>query len=56
MLARNPDPGGQPGTFTEYDLDETGARCRSSARTGSNTANIVLGMVTTPTAGASPRA
>ena len=25
MLARNPDPGGAPGTFTEYDLDDTGA-------------------------------
>ena len=35
MLSRNPDAGGAEGTFTEYDLDESGSRrCRSSARRG----------------------
>ena len=34
MLSRNPDPGGAEGTFTEYDLDDTATRCRSTARRG----------------------
>ena len=25
LITRSPDPGGAPGTFTEYDLDEAGA-------------------------------
>ena len=49
MLTRNPDRDGAPGTFTEYDLDETGAPVPVDRAPGSNTANIVLGMVTTPT-------
>ena len=50
MLERNPDPGGEPGTFTEYDLDDTGAPVPVQRPPGSNTANIVLGTVSTPTA------
>ena len=50
MLARNPDPGGVPGTFTEYDLDGSGAPVPVQRPQGSNTANIVLGTVSTPTA------
>ncbi len=50
MLTRNPDPGGAPGTFTEYDLDETGAPVPVERPPGSNTANLVLGTVSTPTA------
>ena len=54
MLLRNPDRGGEPGTFTEYDLDDS---VDSSGATpvpvdrppGGNRANLVLGTVTTPT-------
>jgi acetyl/propionyl-CoA carboxylase alpha subunit/acetyl-CoA carboxylase carboxyltransferase component len=49
MLTRNPDPGGVPGTFTEYDLDSSGAPVAVERVAGGNTANIVLGTVTTPT-------
>ncbi|MCX6463213.1 MAG: ATP-grasp domain-containing protein [Pseudonocardiales bacterium] len=50
MLVRNPDRGGRPGTFTEYDLDEAGAPVAVERPRGRNTANLVLGTVTTPTA------
>jgi acetyl/propionyl-CoA carboxylase alpha subunit/acetyl-CoA carboxylase carboxyltransferase component len=50
LVTRNPDPDGPPGTFTEYDLDPGDLRPVPVDRApGSNTANIVLGMVTTPT-------
>jgi acetyl/propionyl-CoA carboxylase alpha subunit/acetyl-CoA carboxylase carboxyltransferase component len=50
MLVRNPDPDGEPGVFTEYDLDSGGAPVVVDRAPGGNTANIVLGTVTTPTA------
>ncbi|GEL18737.1 ATP-binding protein [Pseudonocardia asaccharolytica] len=50
LLTRSPDEGGAPGTFTEYDLDETGAPLPVDRAPGGNTANLVLGVVTTPTA------
>ncbi len=49
MLVRSPDRGGEPGVFTEYDLDEAGAPVPVDRAPGGNTANIVLGTVTTPT-------
>jgi acetyl/propionyl-CoA carboxylase alpha subunit/acetyl-CoA carboxylase carboxyltransferase component len=49
LITRSPDPGGAPGTFTEYDLDETGAPVPVDRAPGSNTANLVLGAVTVPT-------
>jgi len=49
LITRSPDPGGTAGTFTEYDLDETGAAVPVDRAAGSNTANIVLGEVTTRT-------
>ncbi len=49
LITRSPDPGGTPGTFTEYDLDETGAAVPVDRDPGSNTANLVLGVVSTPT-------
>ena len=49
MLVRNPDRSGAAGTFTEYDLDETGAAVPVSRAPGGNTANLVMGVVTTPT-------
>ncbi|MGD0685229.1 MAG: carboxyl transferase domain-containing protein [Streptosporangiaceae bacterium] len=49
LITRSPDPGGAAGTFTEYDLDETGAPVPVDRAAGSNTANIVLGVVTTRT-------
>ncbi|WP_308283234.1 ATP-binding protein [Pseudonocardia nigra] len=49
MLVRNPDRGGAPGSFTEYDLDDSGAPVPVDRAPGGNTANIVLGTVTTPT-------
>ncbi len=50
LITRNPDPDGEPGTFTEYDLDAGDLRPVPVDRPpGSNTANIVLGVVTTPT-------
>ncbi|MCU1650421.1 MAG: Biotin carboxylase Propionyl-CoA carboxylase, partial [Pseudonocardia sp.] len=49
LITRSPDRGGAPGTFTEYDLDETGAPMPVDRAPGGNTANLVLGVVTTPT-------
>ncbi|MGH3616267.1 MAG: carboxyl transferase domain-containing protein, partial [Pseudonocardia sp.] len=49
MLLRSPDRGGPPGTFTEYDLDDTGAPVAVDRPPGANTANLVLGTVTTAT-------
>ncbi len=49
LITRSPDQGGAPGTFTEYDLDEAGAPAPVDRAPGSNTANLVLGMVSTPT-------
>ena len=49
LITRSPDPGGAPGTFTEYDLDETGAPVPVDRAPGANTANLVLGVVSTPT-------
>ena len=48
MLAPGRDAaGGQfpPGDFVEYDLDATTASCRSSARSGQNKANVVVGVI-----------
>ncbi|MDT7744328.1 MAG: hypothetical protein QOE59_3406, partial [Actinomycetota bacterium] len=49
-ITRSPDPDGAPGTFTEYDLDEAGNPRPVDRAPGHNTANVVLGVVTTPTA------
>jgi acetyl-CoA carboxylase carboxyltransferase component/biotin carboxyl carrier protein len=49
MLLRNPD-GGAPGRFTEYDLDSSGVAVAVARPPGQNTANIVFGVATTPTA------
>ncbi|MGH3624372.1 MAG: fused acetyl/propionyl-CoA carboxylase subunit alpha/methylmalonyl-CoA decarboxylase subunit alpha, partial [Sciscionella sp.] len=49
MLTRSPDHGGDAGTFTEYDLDEAGASAPVDRAPGANTANFVLGVVSTPT-------
>ena len=49
LIIRSPDPGGPPGTFTEYDLDETGAPVPVDRAPGSNTANLAFGVVSTPT-------
>ena len=49
LIIRSPDPGGAPGTFTEYDLDEAGVPVPVDRAYGSNTANLVLGVVSTPT-------
>jgi len=49
MLVRNPDRGGAPGRFTEYDLGPDGRPAVVERPRGGNTANIVLGTVTTPT-------
>ncbi|HET6260173.1 MAG TPA: carboxyl transferase domain-containing protein [Pseudonocardia sp.] len=55
MLLRDPDNGGSAdtargarGVFTEYDLDPSGAPVVVERPPGGNTANIVLGTVTTP--------
>ena len=50
LITRSPDPGGPPGTFTEYDLDESGSAVPADREPGLNTANLVLGVVSTPTA------
>jgi acetyl/propionyl-CoA carboxylase alpha subunit/acetyl-CoA carboxylase carboxyltransferase component len=50
MLTRSPDPDGAPGHFTEYDLDGSGKPIEVDRAPGGNTANLVLGVVTTPTA------
>jgi acetyl/propionyl-CoA carboxylase alpha subunit/acetyl-CoA carboxylase carboxyltransferase component len=49
LITRSPDPGGAPGTFTEYDLDESGSPAPVDREPGLNTANLVLGVVNTPT-------
>ncbi len=49
LITRSPDQGGSPGTFTEYDLDEAGAPVPVDREPGLNTANLVLGVVSTPT-------
>jgi acetyl-CoA carboxylase carboxyltransferase component len=49
LITRSPDPGGAPGTFTEYDLDESGSPVPVDREPGLNTANLVLGVVRTPT-------
>ena len=49
LITRSPDPNGTPGTFTEYDLDDTGAPVPADRAPGLNTANLVLGVVATPT-------
>ncbi|WP_433279295.1 biotin carboxylase N-terminal domain-containing protein [Pseudonocardia xinjiangensis] len=56
MLLRDPDRRGTdsrsadtaPGVFTEYDLDPAGSPVVVERPPGGNTANIVLGTVTTP--------
>jgi acetyl-CoA carboxylase carboxyltransferase component len=49
LITRSPDQGGAPGTFTEYDLDSEGAPVPVDRAPGLNTANVVLGVVSTPT-------
>ncbi len=49
LLTRSPDAGASPGEFTEYDLDEAGTPVPVDRPAGSNTANLVLGVVSTPT-------
>jgi acetyl-CoA carboxylase carboxyltransferase component/biotin carboxyl carrier protein len=54
ILERNPDGTGSPGRFTEYDLDpdengDVGTAVPVDRAPGRNTANIVLGTVTTCT-------
>ena len=49
LLERNPDAGGAPGRFVEYDLDADGAPVPVDRAPGRNTANLVLGTVTTAT-------
>ena len=49
LIIRSPDRYGTPGTFTEYDLDDTGAPVPVDRAPGLNTANLVLGVVATPT-------
>ena len=49
MLTRSPDLGGEPGVFTEYDLDDSGAPVPVDRAPGNNSANLVLGVVRTAT-------
>ena len=49
LLTRNPDRLGEPGTFTEYDLDAEGRPVVVQRPPGGNSANIVLGVVSTKT-------
>jgi acetyl/propionyl-CoA carboxylase alpha subunit/acetyl-CoA carboxylase carboxyltransferase component len=49
LITRSPDPGGAPGAFAEYDLDEAGSPVPVDREPGLNTANLVLGVVSTPT-------
>jgi acetyl/propionyl-CoA carboxylase alpha subunit/acetyl-CoA carboxylase carboxyltransferase component len=49
LITRSPDPVGAPGTFTEYDLDESGSPVPVNREPGLNTANLVLGVISTPT-------
>ncbi len=48
LITRSPE-GGQGGTFTEYDLDDTGSPVPVDRAPGSNKANLVLGVVDTST-------
>ena len=49
LITRSPDQDGAPGAFTEYDLDDTGAAVPVERAPGLNTANLVLGLVSTST-------
>jgi acetyl-CoA carboxylase carboxyltransferase component len=49
LLTRNPDPYGEPGSFTEYDLDPDGDPVVVHRAPGGNSANLVLGTVSTKT-------
>jgi acetyl-CoA carboxylase carboxyltransferase component len=49
LITRSPDRGGAPGRFTEYDLDADGTPVQVDRAPGGNTANLVLGVVTTAT-------
>ncbi|HEX5299837.1 MAG TPA: carboxyl transferase domain-containing protein [Streptosporangiaceae bacterium] len=49
LITRSPDAGGSPGEFAEYDLDDAGTPVPVDRAAGSNTANLVLGVVSTPT-------
>jgi acetyl/propionyl-CoA carboxylase alpha subunit/acetyl-CoA carboxylase carboxyltransferase component len=49
LITRSPDRDGTAGTFTEYDLDPAGAPVPVDRAPGSNVANLVLGVVVTPT-------
>ena len=49
LITRSPDQASPPGTFTEYDLDAGGAPVPVDREPGLNTANLVLGVVSTPT-------
>ncbi|HEY6787650.1 MAG TPA: biotin carboxylase N-terminal domain-containing protein, partial [Trebonia sp.] len=49
LITRSPDRDGAAGTFTEYDLDPEGAPVPVDRAPGSNVANLVLGVVATPT-------
>jgi acetyl/propionyl-CoA carboxylase alpha subunit/acetyl-CoA carboxylase carboxyltransferase component len=49
LITRSPDPDGTAGVFTEYDLDSAGAPVPVDRAPGSNTANLVLGVVSTAT-------
>jgi acetyl/propionyl-CoA carboxylase alpha subunit/acetyl-CoA carboxylase carboxyltransferase component len=49
MITRSPERDGVAGVFTEYDLDDAGVAVPVDRAPGSNTANLVLGVVSTPT-------
>src|SRR5690242_13707464 len=49
LITRSPDPGGEAGEFTEYDLDAGGAPVPVDREPGANQANLVIGVVSTPT-------
>ncbi len=49
LITRSPDQDGVPGVFTEYDLDEGGAAVPVDREPGLNAANLVVGVVSTPT-------
>ncbi|WP_028933361.1 carboxyl transferase domain-containing protein [Pseudonocardia spinosispora] len=49
LLTRSPDRGGAAGRFVEYDLDADGVARPADRAPGGNTANLVLGVVTTAT-------
>jgi acetyl-CoA carboxylase carboxyltransferase component len=50
LISRNPDADGNPGRFVEYDLDDTGKAVPVDRAPGGNSANLVLGVVSTATA------